>query len=155
MKQSVYKQYQKAFAEVNYILENSEDEVINRIPNKLKSIIKENLDKSYIVNIDLEKGLKNCNLLEKTKEILYLIYRDYLVTPQEREQLLKEEAEEERKIEQELREKYNPDNIFKNKEKYEKQEELNLVVKEEKVWYKKFINKIISFFKRKIKKNER
>ena len=47
MKQSVYKQYQKAFAEVNYIIDNSEDEVINRIPNKLKSTIKENLDKNY------------------------------------------------------------------------------------------------------------
>ncbi len=147
--------YREALTEVFDVINNSEQDIKNKIPKTLFEFLKNNVKKDYIVNIDYHDNNWDKKIKQDTKEILALIYRDYLVTPQEREQLLKEEAEEERKIEQELREKYNPDNIFKNKEKYEKQEELNLVVKEEKVWYKKFINKIISFFKRKIKKNER
>lgn len=132
MKQSVYKQYQKAFAEVNYIIDNSEDEVINRIPNKLKSTIKENLDKNYIVNIDLEKGLNNCNLLEKTKEILYLIYRDYLCTKQENEIFLKNEIA----IKEKRKRIYNSDNLFKD------DKELLPIASQKKTWYIKIVDKI-------------
>lgn len=135
MKQSIYKQYQKAFSEVNYIIDNSEDEVINRIPNKLKSIIKENLDKSYIVNIDLEKGLNNCNLLEKTKEILYLIYRDYLCTKQENEMFIKNEIA----IKEKRKQIYNIDNLFKNDNS---EKELLPIVPKKKPWYNKVIDKI-------------
>lgn len=135
MEQSVYKQYQKAFAEVNYIIDNSEEEVINRIPNKLKSVIKENLDKDYIVNIDLEQGLNNCNLLKQTRELLYLIYRDYLCTKQENEIFLRNEIAIKKKRER----VYNRDNLFKD-DNFNK--ELLPIASQRKKWYTKIIDKI-------------
>ena len=138
MKQSVYKQYQKAFAEVSYIIENSEDEVINRIPNKLKSIIKENLDKNYIVNIDLENGLNNCNLLDKTKEILYLIYREYLCTEEEKEIFLKNEID----IKEKRKQIYNSNNLYNTFKNDNSKTELLPIAPKKKPWYMKVVDKI-------------
>lgn len=105
--------YSKALAEVFDIINNSQEEIIDKIPNKLYQFLKNNMDKNYKVNIDYNNENWDNVIREDTKEILALIYRDYLVTPEEREQLRKEEAEEEKRIELELRKKYDPDNIFK------------------------------------------
>ena len=145
------KTYEESLSEVYKIIEHLEYEEYNKIPKKFLDKMYENMDKDYYFKIIVDEDFVDNQITQNAKEILALIYRDYLVTPQEREQLLKEEAEEERKIEQKLREKYNPDNIFKNNKQYDSQEELSLVAKEDNVWYKKLISKIIDFFKRKIK----
>ena len=109
--------YGKIFAEVLDIINNSEKEVKAKIPEKLYQQFEKNTDKSYKVNIDYSKEDWDNNISEETKEILALIYRDYIVSPEERKELIKEEAEFEKQKELELREKYNPDNLFKNKHK--------------------------------------
>ena len=93
------------------------------------------------------------NISEETKEILALIYRDYIVSPEERKELIKEEAEFEKQKELELREKYNPDNLFKNKHKeinkeIEKENETAIVQYHESILIakKKFFNKKNFFF---------
>ena len=77
------------------------------------------------------------------------------LSTEEREKLILEENEEEKRIEAELREKYNPDNLFK-KNKYEQEPsrvtETALIKAEDSTWYKNFINKIIKFFKNKLLK---
>ena len=106
--------YGKIFAEVLDIINNSEKEVKAKIPEKLYQQFEKNTDKSYKVNIDYSREDWDNNISEETKEILALIYRDYIVSPKE---LIKEETELEKQKELELREKYNPDNLFKNKHK--------------------------------------
>lgn len=54
----------------------------------------------------------------------------------------------EKKIEKEKSEKYNPDSIFKNNIKYDKKEEVALAEVEERKWYEK----IFSFIKKILKK---
>lgn len=81
--------------------------------NNYGKIFAEVLD---IINNSEKEDWDN-NISEETKEILALIYRDYIVSPEERKELIKEEAEFEKQKELELREKYNPDNLFKNKHK--------------------------------------
>lgn len=78
-----------------------------------------------------------------------LIYRDYIVSQEERSRLLSEEREEERRIENELREKYNPDNLFKNKSNNIENNTNNPVemVEYKESIFKKIINKIKSIFK--------
>ena len=119
--------YGKIFAEVLDIINNSEKEVKAKIPEKLYQQFEKNTDKSYKVNIDYSKEDWDNNISEETKEILALIYRDYIVSPEERKELIKEEAEFEKQKELELREKYNPDNLFKNKHK-----EINKEIKKKK-----------------------
>ena len=49
--------------------------------------------------------------------MLGIIYRDYLCSEEQRRKLLENEKTEIEEYERELREKYNPDNLFKNKTK--------------------------------------
>ena len=62
-------------------------------------------------------------------------------------------AENDKKIEAEMRERYNPDNLFKKKEKEEqnnevKQENTELIEYKEQNIFKKILNKIMKFFKK-------
>lgn len=143
--------YREALTEVFDIINNSEQEIKNKIPRKLLEFLKDNIKKDYIVDIDYNDDDWDKKIKQDTKEILALIYRDYLVDQEEREQLIIEEAKEEERIEQELREKYNPDNIFKKSKHIEEQKEETSLIAAEDIWYKRFINKILNFFKRKIK----
>ena len=52
-----------------------------------------------------------------TRAILSLIYRDYICEETEKEILLKKDNEEINKYEEKLKEKYNIDNILKNRRK--------------------------------------
>lgn len=65
--------------------------------------------------------------------------------------LLKEEQGEKLKIENELREKYNPDNIFKknNTEETIQINNVQLVEIKETSWFKRVLDKILKFFGRK------
>ena len=142
--------YPKALKEVYIILENSEEKVKQKIPENFKKFIIKNMDKEYNANINFNYATWEDTIMEETQQILAIIYRDYLVTKEEREKLLKEESEEEKRIEQELREKYNPDNIFKkNKEKDNSNDNNTSMIKIEEIkWYKKIISKILSIFKK-------
>lgn len=149
----------QAVAEVLEILSNSEKEITNKIPENFMRFLKENADKEYKVNIDFNNEHWDDTIKKETKVILALIYRDYLVSEEEKIRLLKEEKERLDKEEQELHEKYNPDNLFKNnvtttkKENIEeKQEELNnmkMIEVKEDSWFKKIWKKIISMFGKK------
>ena len=141
-------EYRKSLCEVAEVLENSEENIQQKIPKKLKDFIYNNRISNYNPRIDFSKEDWEEDLSEDAKSIIALIYRDCLVSKEERKKLLKIE-------ENELYEKYNPDNIFKNNNESEKaKKEMNytdsisLTSQEEQVWYKKIIKKILSFFKK-------
>ena len=146
------KTYEKSLTEVYKAIEYLEYEEYNKIPKKFLKHLYEEMDKDYYFEIAINEDFINKEMSNEAKEILAVIYRDYLVTKEEREELLKEESEEEKRIEQELREKYNPDNIFKKHKEKEEYNDTNIntsMIKIEEIkWYKKFINKILSLFKK-------
>lgn len=140
----------QALSEVIEVLNHTESDIINKIPKKFISFLFDNMDKTYKVNIDFLDDNWDKNILEDTKAILAIIYRDYVLTQPERQLLLEEEKNERIKQEQILREKYNPDNIFKhhpdNKDSEHTLENKYLVEVKESSWYKKIIRKILDFF---------
>ena len=149
-------EYKEAFSEVNEIIKMMPDELVNKIPSKFKEMIEEERDKEY--NPNIQEPLEKQRLKNETIIILGLIYRDFLCSPDEKRRLQEKDARElqevQKAIEEEIREKYNPDDIFKNKrqnivEEIQPTEENTsmIVVKEEK-WYKKIFNLIKSLFKR-------
>ena len=105
----------KAVSEVIEILKHTDKKIVEKIPQKLIDFLFENEDKDYRPNIDFNDENWEKNIEEDTQAILALLYRDYIVSEEEKEKLIKEEKEESQKQEAELREKYNPDNIFKKK----------------------------------------
>lgn len=134
----------QAFAEVSDIIKHSEYELIKLIPSKFIEFIENNEDKDYEVNINYELSINEQTLLSDTREILAVIYRDYLCEESERNEII----EKSRMYEESLKEKYNVDNIFKNKKEkiLQEVEEKYYLIKQDK-WYQKFWNII----KRKIK----
>lgn len=140
-----------AFAEVYDIIKHSDLEVQNKISKKFIELLENCMDKSYEVNIDYTKELKEPNIHHETKVIMGIIYRDYLCSSDEKERLLKLENDEYSKIKKELEEKYSYDNLFKNNKPIEnsiiKIEDNNKVIKHKELkWYQKILNKIKLLF---------
>ena len=100
----------QAVAEVIEILNHSDSEITNKIPEKFMQFLQNNSDTEFKINIDFNDEHWDDKIKPDTRAILALIYRDYIVSKEERDKLLKEEQERLDKEEQELREKYNPDN---------------------------------------------
>lgn len=154
----VTKEFAEASAEINEILKYMPDEEIEKIPSKLREFFREAAIKDYVTNINPDLPLDRQQIKEKTKYIIALIYRNYWCSEEERKELDQKLIENDRKFEEELREKYNPDNIFKNnitttkKEEPEIKEEKieqSLVVQETEKWYQRFLDMVKRWFKKK------
>ncbi len=108
--------FKKAYREVFEILKYMPEEDVKKIPNEIILTFKTKMDQNYKFEIDVSKELKEQNLLEETKDILANLARDYWATPEQKQRIIVIENKERRLIEEEKRKKYNPDNIFGNKE---------------------------------------
>ncbi len=113
----VTKEFAEAATEINKILSYLPTEYVKKIPIKLRKFFEDVESKEYIPNIDPYKQLDKQDLKPKTQTLLTIIYRNYWCTEQERAELDKILIKNDKKYEKELREKYNPDDIFKNKQK--------------------------------------
>ena len=103
-----------AYAEVVEILDNMSLEDRNKIPKKVYDFFIEKSSKDYIKHLNKNIALCKQDIREDTKEILAILLTNYWCkTENEKNDLLKLFRENELKYQQELREKYNPDNIFK------------------------------------------
>ena len=144
--------YKEAFVEVSEVFKLMPKTMLDKIPNRFRQIIENEKSTTYTSNI--KEPLEQCTLKEETIIILSLIYRDFLCSKEEKERLQYRDAKKIKEAEDELREKYNPDNIFKNRDKAnidnttEIQDNLSLVKYEEDKWYKKIFNIIKRIFRR-------
>lgn len=141
--------YHKAYKEVIEILKYVPQESVNKIPKTMLETFEKKMDKDYVFNVDINKSFEEQNLLEETKDIFAVIFRDYWATPYQRERIKAKEKYDRQKIEEEKANKYNPDDIFKNKEKDNVVENNNLPVEIKK---ENFFKKLISFIKKIIRK---
>lgn len=144
-------EYRQCLTEVNFILQHTEETYLKKIPLKFRKFLLDNEDKNYKVNFDVDKDFSEWKLKPKTKFLLALIYRDYFCNLEQKNIYDKKIRENEQKREEELREKYNPDNIFKKYiqgniiEEKVTENEVALVEYKESI-VKRFINKIKSIF---------
>lgn len=141
--------YAKAYKEVIEILKNVPKESVNKIPKEIIEIFNTNMDKDYKFKIDENSSFEEQNLLEETKVIFANIYRDYWATPYQKEKIEEKEKNDRLKVEEEKREKYNIDEIFKRRKstinKIEENNDPNLPIEIKK---EKFYQKLIKFIKR-------
>jgi len=142
--------YREAFSEIDEIFKLMPISFINKIPIKFRDMIHNEKSKEYQPII--EEPLENYTLKDETIIILSLIYRDFLCSKEEKERLKMRDAQRMKEVEEELREKYNVDNLFKNRQQVHenKQTQINnsLLVIEEEKWYKKIFNIIKKLFKK-------
>ena len=79
--------YQNALKEVYDILENTDEELVNKIPKNFMEFIHENMNPQYKSNINPNIDIDKQNLLYETSAILSLIYHSYWATEDEKKYL--------------------------------------------------------------------
>lgn len=143
-----------AYCEVDKILEQMEEKYVNKIPSELRGLFKEQKRKDYSPEIRVDIPLSNQKLLRKTIVILAMLNLNYWCEDEnEKQELIKMYAENDIRREEELRGKYNPDNLFKKKdieieETTESAECKELIEYKEENFFRKIIRKIVSLFKK-------
>lgn len=143
-------EYSNSLYQINEIIKYMTPNLKARIPKKFISYFENNKSKDYNWKIDEAIPLEKQNLLPTTKEMLTVLYKDYICDDIERVELEKTLSNNEIKYQEELREKYNPDNIFKNKTKEVvdtvAENESTSVVAYKESFFSKIISKIKLFF---------
>ena len=107
-----------AYAEILEILDYMEEEYVNKIPQKLINVIKENASDTYERHLDANVPLEEQEISEKTTAILAMLMLNYWCeSPEQKQELTDMFNENERKYQEELQRKYDPNNIFNNNPK--------------------------------------
>ena len=142
--------YKKAYTEVLEIIKYLPEEEYEKISKERIKFFEENCDKNYNFNFDISKTLEEQEFLRETNAIIVTLFRDFFATEKQKEKLEKILIDNEEKYQEELRKKYNPDDLFKKQENKvivdEKIETALVEVKEENILRKVF-NKIINWIK--------
>ena len=105
-------EYRKAVGEVLQVLENTEESLVDKIPKKLIELWEENAVYSPSLEIDTSKTIEEINLSEKSKDLLGMIYRNYWCDSEQRKEYDKILKNNEEKFQENVRQIYNPENIF-------------------------------------------
>ena len=142
--------YTKAYKEVIEILKYVPKESVDKIPEKTINMYKAKMDENWDFKVDINKPFEEQELLEETKAIFANIFRDYWATSEQREGIEAREKYELEKIEEEKREKYNPNEVFKNDKFHEvdknvENNEKNLPIE---VKRDKFFERLLNFLKK-------
>lgn len=143
--------YKNSFKEVYDILENTEDELVSKIPTKFMNFLKENMNPNYKTNINKDEELDKQHLLKETEAILSLIYRSYWATEEDKKEFSQKDKQELIEKEEKRREKYPVNDIY---EVFAKRKNINnitvdnnlMVIKKES-FIKRIFNKILSIFR--------
>ena len=112
--------YSRAYAEVLEIIKYFPKEEYSKIPEEKIEFYKNNMDKDYIFTINPKIDLSEQNISPEANAIIVNIFRDYFATEEQKVKIKEILDLNQKKEEQEKREKYNPNDIFKkaNKDKH-------------------------------------
>ena len=101
--------------ETLYILNYFNSNFVAKIPNNFLEKLKKIAKTSKInVNIDKSKKLEEQKISEDCKDLISLIYYNYVASKEEKKEILDNWIKNEKKYQNQLNEKYNANDIFKN-----------------------------------------
>lgn len=137
--------YRNAFKEVDEILKYTDIDLVNKIPKKFISFLKENMNNDYEFYVQEGLSLNKQNLSEEASSIFALIYKEYWATEEEKEEFRKKDEEERKLNEEKLK------HIFdrKDNEPIEEKKNNKLI----KIEHESFIKRLFSRLKRFFWKN--
>ena len=85
---------EQAYAEVYQVILHMENGLQIMIPRKFIHFLRKNLDPQWGHNLDFSKNLNDMDLLQETRVLLSLVYRDFICSPEERAELIKKDKRE-------------------------------------------------------------
>lgn len=113
--------YARAYKEVLEIIKHFPEDEYLKIPSEKIEFYKKNMDKNYTFKINPEIDLAKQNISKEANAIIITLFRDYYATEEQKIKIKEILDLNQIQEEQEKRKKYNPDDIFKNKNKQQKQ----------------------------------
>lgn len=144
-----------AYAEVDEILNLLEKEYRERVPEKIRNFFKEEKMPDYNPKIEIGKQLTEQNLKRETMVLLAILNINYWCDSEEEKQMFIDEMAKNEEEKRELEEKYNPDNLFKNRknnnlssDNADETQNISLVEYKKQGIFKRILEKITKFFKK-------
>lgn len=139
-----------AYAEIDSFIDLLPEKEKIKIPNELVNFFKKEKDKETTRKLSLDIPIEEQNLNNETWNLIALLYLRYLCEDVEEKRKLENIYEEnDRKYMQEMKERYNPEKVFKEREKIRnirknitKEDDRNLPIEQSK---ENMIQKIIRF----------
>lgn len=105
------------YSEVSSFLNILLEEDRNKIPKKLRDLIENEKSKEYTPTYSYDIPIENQNISDEAIAMIALLHLNYWCCDNnEKERLNTIFDDNENKYQKELSEKYNPDNLFKNKQ---------------------------------------
>ena len=143
-------EYSEAAVEVLDILNHTNKEDVQRIPQSFIKFLTDISSKNYKSKFNHEQPINGFNLRKQTKELLGFIYITWWCNKEEHEKY-KNIIHENNMKQEKIKETYNVNDIFKNKKENkiiqnENVMKKNIVEYKKENIFKKFLNKILSFF---------
>ena len=148
------------YSEVYSVLNLLNEDDLKRIPEDILFFIKANIDED-VDYMDKNQSLDEIKITRDAEDMLMLLTYHYLCDDTEKVDMNKAMEENEKIHQAELKEKYNPDNVFNNVKSSDTQsnrgntssnnstnESVDIIVTKES-FISKIINKLKGFFKRK------
>ena len=147
----VTKELSEAAVEFNRILEYTSEDLKNKIPKKFLDFLQSIQSETYKFEYDKTKKLDEQKLKPKTRGLIALVYQDYICNDTEKEEYIQKSQKLIKQIEESKREKYNPNDIFKDKKIENDKDTTNTVeiVEYKESIIKRIIRKIKNIFTKK------
>lgn len=141
------KKYAKAYTEVLEILKHIPEDEYERIPKTEIQFYENNCDKTYKFIYDESLNVKDQSISKEANAVIVAIYMNYFANEKQKSiinEILKQNSIE---AEKEKQQKYDVNNIFKNKLEDDSSENLPIEINDKKDnFIKRIINKIKSLF---------
>ena len=143
----------RVYSEVYSVLNLLDENDLRRIPEDILFFIKANMSED-VDYMDKNQSLDEIKITRDAEDMLMLLTYHYLCDDTEKVEVNKIMEENEKKHQEELKEKYNPDNVFNNVKSSEEQSnsstiETSEIIVTKESFISKIINKLKGFFKKK------
>lgn len=143
------------YSEVYQVINLLGNDYLDKLPTSLINMLREKRAVNYNPQYTDDIPLNEQNIKKETISIIVLLYLNYWCKDENEKLAVKQTLKNnEDKYQLELREKYNPDNIFSNQHKnssidnVQNNQELSLIETNNIKWYKKILNTIKNFFRK-------
>ena len=142
--------YANEYKEVLAVLNNLVKEDYEKIPKEYIEFFETNCNNDYDFEYDTSKSFAEQDLLDDTKYILFGLFEKFGATEMQKSKIKAFRTSYYNKLEEEKRQKYNPDDIFKKDERkiaQEKSQSVELVEYKKESFFVRVINRIKNIFK--------
>lgn len=103
-----------AYSQVDCLLNYLPNSYIDRIPVRLRELIKNNSSSQYAINIDINNPLSGTPFSDKAKDLIAVLKYNYWSTQEEKDKLKELFNKNETIYQNNINKKYSVDNLFNN-----------------------------------------